>query len=223
VVLTLSGGARFLVLVGPAALGLLLAVAIPPFARWALSWGVGLPFGVVWKIAAEMDEWWKVAVQAAILGVLGVLASIEILRHTARVTLAAEQVQLDLGDDRRTLARTAVGAVYREGDTLVILDRESRPAFRGEPHADNGALERAFRDFGYPWRDADPFAGLYQQWAPGDSRLPVEVDAVLSARAVALRKKAGKEAGELRESLHKLGFTVRDEGDKQFWRPLVSE
>jgi hypothetical protein len=56
---------------------------------------------------------------------------------------------------------------------------------------------------------------------PDTGLLPVAADAVLSARAVALRKKAGKEAGELRDTLQKLGYAVRDDGDKQFWRPLV--
>ena len=44
---------------------------------------------------------------------------------------------------------------------------------------------------------------------------------MLSARAVVLRKKAAQEAGELRTTLEKLGYSVRDDGDKQFWRPLV--
>ncbi|MEU8657772.1 CysS/YqeB C-terminal domain-containing protein [Actinoplanes philippinensis] len=41
------------------------------------------------------------------------------------------------------------------------------------------------------------------------------------ARAVALRKKAPREAAELRDSLEKLGYSVRDDGDRQLWRPLV--
>ncbi|MFC7530615.1 hypothetical protein [Actinoplanes sp. GCM10030250] len=221
VVLTLGGMGRVLVMFGPVTLGVLLAVVVPPVARWGLSWGIGLPFGVVWRLAGAMDQWWEVAVQAVILGVLGMVASFEILRRTVRVTIGAERVRLDLGDEERVLSRADIEAVYLDGDVLVVLDRESKQAFRGEPQAEAAVLERAFREFGYPWRDADPFAGLYQRWTPEGGRLPVAVEAVLAARDVALRKKAGKEAGELRDALQQLGYAVRDDGDEQFWRPLV--
>jgi hypothetical protein len=175
----------------------------------------------VWVVAGSIDRWWEVVVQAAILGALGVLGTVEILRRAATVTVGPDEMGLELGDDRRTVARADVEAIYREGDALVVLDRESRQVFRGDTRAGAAVLERAFREFGYPWRAADPFAELYHRWVPETGLLPVAADAVLSARAVALRKKAGKEAGELREALQKLGYAVRDDGDKQFWRPLV--
>ncbi|MEU4424920.1 hypothetical protein AB0F81_30235 [Actinoplanes sp. NPDC024001] len=221
VVLTFSGVDRALVTAGPAVLGAVLGIVLPMIARWAVDLEIPLPFRPVWVVVGSMDRWWEVAVQATILAVLGALATMEILRRTALVTVADDEVRLDIADDHVRLARAEIEAVYREGDALVVLDRESKQAFRGEPRADKARLEQAFREFGYPWRDADPFAELYHRWAPETGLLPVAVEAVLSARAVALRKKAGREAGELRDALHKLGYAVRDDGDQQFWRPLV--
>ncbi|MEV6300241.1 hypothetical protein AB0M02_12630 [Actinoplanes sp. NPDC051861] len=221
VVLSLSGAGRVLVMAGPVALGVLLAVVLPPIARWAVGLGIGLPFGPVWRVVGSMDTWWKVAIQVAILGLLGVLATIEILRRTARVTVTAERVRFDVGDEHRTLARSDIEAIFLDGSVLVVLDLESRQAFRGEPQAEAATLERVFREFGYPWRDADPFAGLYQPWSPESGQVPVAVEAVLAARAVAVRKRAGRESAELREALQKLGYEVRDDGDRQSWRPLV--
>ncbi|BBH68161.1 hypothetical protein ACTI_48460 [Actinoplanes sp. OR16] len=220
-VLTLSRRHRALITLGPATLGVLLALALPVIARWLAGFGVALPFGFVIKAVAGVDAGWEVAVQVAIFGVLGVLASAEILRHVTRVTIAADEVELRTAGDRLVLARADIGALYPERDFLVVLDHDSRRLFHGEPGASRARLGDAFRDHGYPWHDDDPFADLYHRWEPEAGRLPIDVEAVLSARAVALRKKAGKEAGELRETLQKLGYAVRDDGADQFWRPLV--
>ncbi|GAA0462943.1 hypothetical protein Aca07nite_76300 [Actinoplanes capillaceus] len=219
-VLTFSPAARVLVLFGPATLGALIGFALPMAARWLAD--VGFPvLGVVWRVAASVDTWWKAAVQAAILAVVGVLVSAEIVQRSTRITVGSGEVRLRTGDSEVVLARPEIGALFVEGDTLVILDRESRQVFRGEPQADAGVLERAFRDHGYPWRTGDPFADLYQRWIPESGHLPVAVDAVLTARSVAVRRKAAKEAAELRGSLEKLGYAVRDDGAHQLWRPLV--
>ncbi|GLX99984.1 hypothetical protein [Actinoplanes sp. NBRC 101535] len=210
-----------LILLGPELLGVLIAVVVPPLARWALSWGTALPVKVLFRLAGQIDTGWKVAIQAVILVVVGALVSVEILRRSSRITVAGDTVRLETDGTRQTLERERVGALFREGSALVVLDTESRQVFRGEPQARAAVVESAFRDFGYPWCEADPFAGLYRRWEPEAGGLPMEVEAVLSARAVALRKKAGKEAGELRDTLQKLGYAVRDEKETQFWRPLV--
>ncbi|WP_430790147.1 YqeB family protein [Actinoplanes sp. G11-F43] len=219
-VLTFSPGTRLLVTAGPATAGILLAVLVPFLARWLD--GIGFPvLGVVWRVIAEVDTWWKIAVQAGIFALLGALASVEITRRLTRVTIAADEVLLETGDESVTVPRPVIDFVFMTGDRLIILDPDSRQMFHGEPRAEAAMLERAFTDHGYPWRDGDPFTDLYQPWVPESGELPVAVEAVLSARAVALRKKAGKESAELRASLEKLGYAVRDDGDRQHWRPLV--
>ncbi|GAA1634513.1 YqeB family protein [Actinoplanes couchii] len=211
---------RALVMIGPAALGVLLAVLLPILGRW-LS-GVGFPLlGVVWRVLAAVDDWWKVAVQAAIFAVVGALVSVEILRRSTRVTVDADGVRLQTGDRQVTVPRVEIDFVFMERKSLIILDRESRQMFHGEPQADPVPLEKTFLEYGYPWRDDDPFTDLYRPWAPDSGELPVAVEAVLSARALAVRKKAHKEAAELRGSLEKLGYAIRDDGDRQLWRPLV--
>jgi hypothetical protein len=219
-VLAFSPAGRALVLLGPALAGAVLAVLAPILARWLVDAGFPV-LGVVWRVIASVDTWWKVAVQALILAVLGALASVEIVRRSTRVTIGDVEVRLETGDRVVTVTRPQIDFVFMDGGSLVILDHESRHLFHGEPQAESGPLARTFMEYGYPWRDGDPFDDLYQPWAQGRDRLPVAVDAVLSARAVALRKKAPREAAELRDSLEKLGYAVRDDGDRQLWRPLV--
>jgi hypothetical protein len=219
-VLAFSPAGRALVLAGPALVGVLVAVLAPILARWLVDLGFPV-LGVVWRVIGSVDTWWKVAIQAAIFVVVGILVSVEIVRRSTRVTIGRAEVLLETGDQVVAVGRPEVDFVFMDGSFLVILDHESRRLFHGEPQADPAPLERVFREYGYPWRDGDPFTDLYRPWVPDSGQLPVEVDAVLSARAVALSKKAGREAAELRETLEKLGFAIRDDGDRQLWRPLV--
>ncbi|BAL90748.1 hypothetical protein AMIS_55280 [Actinoplanes missouriensis 431] len=220
-VLALSRTDRVLILCGPAVLGLLLALILPPVARWLAGFGGPVPFGFVVRAAAGVGGGWQLAVQAAIFMTVGALASAAILHRVTRITVADDEVELRTAGDRRTFARLDIGALYPERDLLILLDRDSRHLFHGEPGASRDRLGEAFRRHGYPWHDEDPFGELYHRWLPDSGVLPAEVAAVLSAREVALRKKAAKEAAELRAIVENLGYTVRDDGDKQFWRPLV--
>ncbi|WP_433825472.1 YqeB family protein [Actinoplanes sp. CA-015351] len=220
-VLSLSRLDRALIVLGPVTLGVLLALALPPLARWLAGLGIALPFGFVVKAVAGVDGGWQLAVQTVIFGVLGLLVTAEILRRVTRVTVDDDEVELQTAGDRRTFARIDIGALYPERDLLILLDHDSRRMFHGEPGASRAAMGQAFRRHGYPWHDTDPFDDLYSRWEPESGQLPIEAEAVMSARAVALRKKAGAETGELRETLQKLGYAVRDDSGQQFWRPLV--
>jgi hypothetical protein len=222
-VLTQSRADRALIVFGPAALGVLLALVLPVLARWLVGLGIPLPFGFLVKAVAGVDEFWKLALQAAILGVIGALSSVELLRRITTVTIGDEQLELRTAEDRQTFPRVDIAWLYPDRDHLILLDRDSRWMFHGEPGATRARLKSALVEHGYPWHDDDPFGDLYQRWEPESGRLPVDVEAVLAARAVTLRKKAGKEAEELRETLQKLGYATRDDGDKQFWRPLVRQ
>jgi hypothetical protein len=220
-VLTLSRARWAVIVFGPATFGVLLAVVLPVLARWLTGLGVPLPFGFLFRLVAAVDGGREVAVQAAAFAVVGALSSVEILRRMTRVTITDERLEMQTAGERRSFARADISWLYSRRDRLILLDHDSREMFHGEPGATRAELRAAFREHGYPWRDEDPYDDLYHRWEPESGRLPVDAEAVLSARAVTLRKNAGKEAAALRSTLEKLGFAVRDEGDKQFWRPLV--
>ncbi|MFI1988554.1 hypothetical protein [Actinoplanes sp. NPDC020271] len=208
---------RALVAAGPAVAGLLLAGGLPIAARWLLGLDTALPFRQIIRLIGAIDRPWELAIEAAVLALAGLLVTVVLFERL--ITIAVAPAEARFGET--VMSRNDVAALYPEGDTLVVLDRESRQAVRCMPRARRKALAEAFQQFGYPWRDADPYADLYRPWIAAADALPPAVDAVLSARAVAVRKKAAKEAGELRATLEKLGYAVRDEGEKQFWRPLV--
>lgn len=206
---------RVLITAGPAALGLLITAVLPVIARWALGLHIPLLFRPVFRVVAAIDRPWELAVQAGLLVLVGLFVTAALNERLVPVTVSLGSARF--GDT--TVPRGEIAGLYLDGESLIVLDRESREAARCYPRARPGRLAATFREFGYPWREADPYADLYAPWVTGS--LPDAADAVLSARSVALRRKAAKEAGELRATLEKLGYVVRDRDGEQFWRPLV--
>ncbi|WP_433208296.1 YqeB family protein [Dactylosporangium sp. CS-047395] len=219
--LGLTRGDRALLFGGLPLLGGLAGWGLPALARWLLSlpW---VPFAGPLRLVRDLDSGWGLVaiVAAGVLlgGVLGLVA----VHESLRVTVADAALTFVKGDDRRTVERRDVDHVFVDGKVLVVLDRQSRQVVRDRlENAGSARVEQAFRSHGYPWVAADPYETLYRRWVPDLPDLPAAVNAVLAARAKALEAKSAADADELRDEVQKLGFTVRDVGTTQHWRPLV--
>jgi hypothetical protein len=206
---------------GITAVAVVIGYLLPVLARWALHTSPGLPLRPVFKVVGGVDRPWEIAVNLLIWLLLGLGIARSALRGSVRLAITHTEIQLDKADESRTIARDTVAAAFRNGKNLVVLDHESRPLVDDQHQASPTAIAAAFQAHGYPWLAADPYADLYRRWEPETPELPSEVNAVLAARAIALKKRAGKEAADLRDAAGKLGFVVRDEGSRQFWRPIV--
>jgi hypothetical protein len=219
--LGLSRGDRWLIWVGFPLVGLAAGWVLPLLARWLLSlpW---VPFGGPLRLAASLDAGFgRIALVGAGL-LLGLVFAFVAVHETLRVTVADKELRLRLGDSDRTVPRGEVAAVFVDGRHLVVLDRQSRQVVRERLEgAGDKRVAGAFRTHGYPWQERDPYAALFRRWVPDLPDLPGAVNAVLAARAVALTNKSGTDAAELRDEVQKLGYTVRDDGTTQHWRPLV--
>ncbi|MFI5912926.1 hypothetical protein [Dactylosporangium sp. NPDC051541] len=219
--LGLSLGDRVLVLVGFPVGGGLAGWVLPVVARWLLTlpW---VPFGGPLRLVRELDSGWGLAwiVGAGVL--LGAAAGVVAVQEALRVTVGADSLTVVRGDKRVSIARRDVEAVFVDGKLLVVLDRQSRQLVRDRlDNAGSARVSRTFLELGYPWVAADPYAELFRRWVPDLPDLPAAVNALLTARAKALEAKSGGDAEELRDEVQKLGYTVRDAGSVQHWRPLV--
>jgi hypothetical protein len=219
--LGLSRGDRWLIWAGFPLVGIAAGWVLPVVARWLLSlpW---VPFGGPLRLVAALDSGLgRVALIVAGL-LLGVVFAFVAVHETLHVTVTDVEVRLRLGDTARAVPRGDVSAVFVDGRQLVVLDRESRQVVRERlERAGDPGVEAAFRGHGYPWLERDPYAALFRRWVPDLPDLPGAVNAVLAARAVALGNKSATDAAELRDEVQKLGYTVRDDGTTQHWRPLV--
>jgi hypothetical protein len=220
-VLGFSGSDRMLIAGGFPALGGAAGYALPGVARWLLGlpW---VPFGGPLRLVAHLDGGWgrPAALTCGVL--LGAALALLAVHDSLRVTVSDEGLTLRAGDTTRSVPRRDVDAVFVDDRLLVVLDRDSRQVVRERlENAGHPRVEQAFRAHGYPWVAGDPYAGLFRRWVPDLPDLPPSVNAVLAARAMALSKKSALDAAELRDEVQKLGYTVRDDGATQHWRPLV--
>ncbi|MGW6059340.1 YqeB family protein [Streptomyces sp. NPDC055189] len=210
------------IVIGMPLLGLVLGLALPPLARWlsgspVLPWRDGITF------VGSLDKPWQTAIVVGAGLVAGLLIAVTEIAETLKLKLTDQELAVEQHDRTRTIERARVSAVFLDGKNLVVLDETSRQFTRGVHEAAAPVLARAFRSHGYPWQDADPHASLFRRWIPGAPGLPAEAHAVLAARKVALKSKAGEDVRDLGETMQGLGYVVRDEGKDQYWRPLAAE
>ena len=220
-VLGMPRAERIVILLGVPAVGLLVGLALPAVARWALGLSIGLPMRPAFRVVGAVDRPWEIAVNLAIWLVVGLVVARAAMSESARVTLTDTELRLDRGEETRTIARADIETVFVEDSRLVVLDRRSLQLARDPVQAPVAALSAALRSHGYPWRDADPYQGLYRRWWTDTPELPEAVNKVLAARELALKRKAADEVRELGEAVQRLGFAIREDGVKQYWRPLV--
>ncbi|MEV6123298.1 hypothetical protein AB0M23_22735 [Streptomyces sp. NPDC052077] len=144
------------------------------------------------------------------------------------VTIEDDQITTDRGDSRHHVPRAAVHGVFADAGQLVVLGErgEELAVERGNEGADLPSVKQlaeGFRTHGYPWLPhGDPYRNTYRRWVEDMPGLPVGGNALLKARAEALRKRDEKNIAELRQELAKLGVVVRDSDKRQWWR-LVRE
>jgi hypothetical protein len=212
---------RIFLFVGIPAVVVILGLSLPPLARWALDWETALPIRPVFRLVGAIDRPWEIVVNLAIWLVLAFALAFAAMTDSMKLAVTDATIEVDKANRKRTVSRADVAAVFLDGKNLVVLDRESHQLIRDVHTASRSTLADAFRQHGYPWQDEDPYAPLYRSWTAATSDLPPAVNDVLAAREAALKKKAHKEAQDLSNAVEKLGYVVRDEGTRQFTRPLV--
>ncbi|WP_407562666.1 hypothetical protein [Streptomyces sp. 184] len=213
---------RLLLLAGLPALGLLLGWLVPHAADWVagLRWA---PMQGPFELVASFDDGWT-AVAGPVVGlVLGLGGGLFAYAMAMRVTFEDDTVRVYKDGESRILARAEVAAAFLDKDRLVILDAAARQLLRRPSDLEPGDLDRAFTAHGYRWLHEDPYAGRYHRWVRDSGELSAAANAVLKAREHALRKKNATDAEELREEAQRLGCVLREEGTRQYWRPLRDE
>ncbi|OZE25729.1 hypothetical protein CH262_12890 [Rhodococcus sp. 05-2255-1e] len=219
-VLWFSRGDRFFLIASALIIGGLMGFAVPYVAEWgaSLAW---IPFQGPLELIASWTQWWVRYVCIGVGALLGLALVAAAFYDTARVAVSEAQVRITEKGETVTVSRSQVGTVFVDGKELVLLDDASRQLARVPTEEKRDAIEAAFAERGYSVVSGDPYDDLYHLWVPETPVLGPEVNAVLKARDMALKKKAGSDARELRSELDRLGVVVRDKKTRQYWRPLV--
>jgi hypothetical protein len=134
------------------------------------------------------------------------------------VRLSGRAVVLTRPGVTRTVPRPDVAVAFRDNDKLVLLGHTGRELAREPSHLSVERLAAAFRSQGIAWSGRDPYADAYRRWIPDSPDVPADANAVFAARQEALRTGDDRDLTELREELARLGFVVRDDRKRQYWR-----
>jgi hypothetical protein len=201
-----------LCLLGAGAGGLVRAIAgWVASLRWAPMQG---PFKLIESLPDPLATIGAVAVGAA----AGLAVAYQGQRESLTVTVSLHRVRLARMGSTTELARGSVSAVFVDRKQLVLQGPAGDEPAREPSDLDTGRLRDAFVHHGYPWRDRDPFEDDYRRWVPDTPDLPAAASALLAARERALGRKDRDDAAELRAELARLGFVVREEKQRQYWR-----
>jgi hypothetical protein len=195
-------------------------------AGWLLDllahWLVGLkwaPMRGPAELLTSIPEPW-LSVGLVVLGALAgvVLIFVDALEQVS-VTVSGERVVLKRPGHEQEIARERVGHVFQEKDQLVLLGPEGEELAREKCDLGVRRLAAAFTAHGYAWVDGDPYEDEFKLWVPKTPELPELANALLTARAEALKSSdSGDSVKELRRELARVGIVVRDKGKQQYWR-----
>jgi hypothetical protein len=210
-----------LLLAGLPAVLALIGGLLPVLSRWLLSLEVALPLRPVLRFAGAVDQPWEIAINGAVWLIAGLMLGFTAMGESVTLTVSDTQLQVTKDSQTNVVARADAATVYADGKEFVVLDGKSRQLLRETPAAPMTAVANAFTRHRFPWRDSDPYAELFRLWSLGTGDLPDAVNSILSARQAALRNKSTQEVADLRDAVQKLGYVVRDEDNRQYWRPLV--
>ncbi|MCP2328255.1 hypothetical protein HDA40_006762 [Hamadaea flava] len=206
------------------AVGLPLAGAgVGWLARLAAGWIAGLPwapFQGVFKTIDSFSEPAATLVTIAIGFAAGVVFAFTAVGEWLTVTVTPASASLArVGEPVTEIARGDVASVFADGKDLVLLGSQGQELAREKSDIKTEQLKAAFAGHGFPWLDGgDPHHEAYKLWVPGVPGLPEGADAVLAARAEAVRKSEDGDKATYRKELLRLGVIVRDEKKHQYWR-----
>jgi hypothetical protein len=170
------------------------------------------------KLLADLPEP-QTLIGALTLGTgLGLVFAYLIDRESLTVRLSRTEVTLSRPGTTRTLPRADIAVAFADGDQLVLLGRTGKELAREPSNLSPRRFAAEFAAHGVAWSDHDPYADSYRRWVPGLPEIPETAHALFAARQKAIGARDERDVADLRDELARLGFVVRDEHRRQFWR-----
>lgn len=185
------------------------------------DWVVSLPWAPLrgpFQLVASIPEP-QATLGSLGLGVLiGLVIAFIAAQERLSVEVADESVVFSRGGSDRMVERTQISGVFLDGKKLVVLGLGTEELARENSDLNSTELADAFQRHGYPWLPGDPYRDEYRRWVDDMHGLPAGANALLRARAKALKKDDTEDITQLRTELARLGVVVREERKRQFWR-----
>lgn len=149
----LRSGDRWLTVLLFGALGMSVGLLVPLLANWAaeLTW---MPLQGPLQLIGSFDHDWLTWGRPAIGAVLGLVASLFVIRASPVLTLTDDRIEVRTGDEATVIRRDQVDGVRRKGSKVLIVNDAGRELFHGEVEGKREAVREAFLRHHYPWESA---------------------------------------------------------------------
>jgi len=177
-----------------------------------------LPLPGPFSLARELPEPAATITATALGALLGLILAGLVDRESLTVRITLAEVVLTRPGTTVAVPRTGVTVAFRDRDQLVLLGRTGRELAREPCHLSTRRLRAAFAANGIAWADQDPYLSSYRRWVPDLPDLPATAHALLAARQKALDSGDDTDKRELRLELGRLGYVIRDDRKRQYWR-----
>lgn len=179
---------------------------------------IWLPLPSPFTLARELPEPASTVVVTALGGVLGLILAGLVDRESLTVRITRADVILTRPGTSVTVSRPEVAVAFPDRDQLVLLGRTGRELAREPCHLSARRLRAAFEANGIAWAEQDPYLASYRRWVPELPELPATAHALLAARQKAVDSSDDSDKRELRSELGRLGYVIRDDRKRQYWR-----
>jgi len=197
-------------------LGLPVVAASILFLVVRAAWWLPLPGPL--RVIRELPGVPATVVAVAVGTLAGLTLAVLADRESLTVRLTPTEVVLSRPGSVRSVPLPEVAVAFPDRDDLVLLGHTGRELAREPSLVSPQRLREPFTAHGIPWADADPYLASYRRWVPGLPELPETAHALLTARQKALESGDGRDVQELRDELGRLGYAVRDDHKRQYWR-----
>lgn len=150
--------------------------------------------------------------------VIGIYLAKMLLRESPIISISNHNIDIDNDLESLTFIRDEIQDIYYDDDELVIISSSGHELLRESYDIKKETLKKAFRNHSYPFNLLDPYKACFKLWSASVDELSPPGNALMKARALAIKNIDEEEIIDIREELSKLGVIVKDNDTKQYWR-----
>ncbi|MGE7920375.1 YqeB family protein [Viridibacillus sp. NPDC093762] len=211
-----KGDKLFLWLILPL-IGLVIGYFLPPISEWAskLEW---IPFQGPFKLVAGLNAGWVIFATMAFGLVAGIILTLFIYDEILNIYISEDTLAFKIGKIDMSYDKDNISYIYVDHKDLVVIGHDGHELFRYKKELSTKILKEELGERGYLFKDGNPYKEQFKKWVPGLTDLPLEANALLKARDVALKNDDSEEALQIVFELWKLHVSVKEIESKQYYR-----
>lgn len=207
----------------PSLIGTVVGWLLPAWAKAAsnLPW---IPFiqGPL-NLIASFDSPWTIVV-TTILGIItGIILTILAYNYTLTITVTEQKLSFGLNEEHWYFFKKDIKAVFIEKKEVVVLSKKDVELFRCKSELKARHIKPTLLNYDYLFIEKNPFEDEFKKWVPELPELSRSAHALLKARERSVKEKDIENCLELSQELAKIGVSVRDRNQQQYFRKTALE